>query len=225
MKTIWAAIGMVLGMTAFGQGYDPTTGIVYMPNGMTVNAPLTINGAAFSDVKTIFIATNTVTIANTAAATSVIPNGLGTTNLPANYFSQGLTNGHTAIELDIAGYYSTPGVVASTVTIVAKLGGTTLASVATTSLATGASGYRFFGDLTLICTNVISTTGYFYVDGAMNYLVSAGGNPYQDPMNNAGAPVSVTVNATAGLSVAAQWDSATTSRTATITKCIIKALN
>lgn len=193
--------------------------------GMTVAGPIVANGVPFSTPRsTIFINTNSVMISNTASALSTIPNGIGTVTLPANYFTNGLANGHSTIEFTFAGIYTTPGLGTPSVTVAETLGANSLATVTTTSLALGAANYRMAGVTTIECFGVTNGVGTFGIDGALDYRIATG-SIFEDPLNNGGNTLSFGVTNAMTFNVTAQWDSASTTRTATITKCIGEALN
>lgn len=178
-----------------------------------------IDGLSRYFVGSCFVQTGDKTITNTITETSIIGTGTGTLTFPTNFFTVG-----KAIRIKLAGIYSTPAVVASSVLIKIKLGSTVLASGTTTALATGATALRFVGEANITC-RTSGASGILAIDSGINYNVTGSDIPVSDPLNNAGATVSIDLTGVLVFDVTATWDTATTTRIAKSTTCTVEIIN
>jgi hypothetical protein len=80
----------------------------------------------------VFSGTADKTVANTTTETSLIPTGVGSVTLPANAFSAG-----KILKIYLCGRYSTKGTPAGNITVILKLGSTTIVTTGTHSLDAG----------------------------------------------------------------------------------------
>lgn len=169
----------------------------------------------------LFVQITDKTVTNTISETSIIGTGTGSTTLSAGFFN---TAGKV-LRVKLAGIYSTPAIVSSSVLIKIKLGSTVLASGTTTALAVGASSLRFFGEANIIC-RTSGVSGVLAIDCAIIYNVAATDVPVQDPLNNGGSTItSIDLTGSLVFDVTATWDSNTTTRIAKSTVCTIEQLN
>lgn len=187
----------------------------------TVTADIATLQAQVATILPLFVQTSDVTITNTVSETSILGTGSGSKTLSAGFFN---TTGKV-LRIKLAGIYSTPAIVASSVTIKIKLGGTVLASGTTTALATGASGLRFFGEANITC-RTSGSSGVLGIDSAIVYNVSGSDIPIIDPLNNGGSTITaIDLTGALAFDITATWDSATTTRIAKSTMCIMQGLN
>lgn len=168
-----------------------------------------------------FVQTADKTVTNTVTETTMIGTGVGSTTLPAGFF--GVAG--KVLRVRLAGIYSTPAIVSSSVLIKIKLGSTVLASGTTTALATGSSGLRFFGEANIVCRTG-GASGVLSIDSAITYNVTGSDVPIIDPLNNGGATITaIDLTGALAFDLTATWDSNTATRIATSTMCIIQSLN
>lgn len=167
----------------------------------------------------IFTQTANKTVTNTVSETSIIGTGVGYgLTLPANFFVAGKT-----IRLRIGGIYSTP-IGAPSVTIKIKYGSTVIASVATTSLLSGASALEFDGEVDITCYTT-GATGTVYSHGDIEYATGVGGTIAVNPLNNGGASTTIDTTTSNLLDCTIVWDSASTTRIVTSTITVVEVLN
>lgn len=195
------------------------------PTGMdSVTGQFQIGGAndiVSENLAGLFVQTADATVTNTVAETSMLGTGVGSNTLPAGLFNAP----GKVLKVKLAGIYSTPAVVASSVLIKIKLGSTVLASGTTTALATGATNLRFTGEATITCRTA-GAAGVLAIDAGINYNVSGSDIPISDPLNNSGATITgIDLTGTLTFDVTATWDAATTTRIAKSTICTIEGIN
>lgn len=172
-------------------------------------------------INPLFVQTADVTVTNTVSETSILGTGVGSKTLAAGFFN---ASGKT-LRVKIAGIYSTPAIVASSVLIKIKLGSTVLASVTTTALATGSSGLRFCGEAMVVC-RTSGVSGVLSIDSAIIYNVTGSDIPIIDPLNNGGTAITgIDLTGSLVFDITATWDSATTTRIAKSTSSILEGLN
>lgn len=176
------------------------------------------NGIKWSD-RTLFIGTADKTVTNTVTETSIVPTGVGSLTLAANYLTVGKT-----IRMRIGGIYSTPVASTPSVLIKIKLGTTVIATVTTTGLLAGASSLEFDGEILITCRST-GASGSVMVHGDIEYATGIGGTISVDPLNNSGAVTTVDTTASKLLDTTITWDSATASRSVKTTICTVEALN
>lgn len=124
----------------------------------------------------IFTQTQTVTVGNSVAETTIVGLGAGSVTLPANFFTVGKT-----VTLRMWGFHST--VANANITVNLKLGGTTVATTgaAASGNATNAT-FEFQAMITCRTTGIggtVSTQGYYdeyHVNGAKVGLTNTGTN-------------------------------------------------
>lgn len=155
----------------------------------------------------IFTQTGSKTVSNTTSDTTLLGSGVGTTTLPANFFTVGKT-----VRIKMSGSYSTPiGVPSATIKI--KLGSTTLATITTTSLLSGASDKGFSGEIIITCRST-GASGTAMIDGFISYQGASSVRIFQD-VNSAGSTPTIDTTAANALDVTLAWDAASSSRSAT----------
>ena len=180
-----------------------------------------LSGATMQLQGVLYTQTTATTVANSVTETTILGAGLGYgRTLPTNFFN---VIGKS-LRLRIGGVYSTP--IASTPTLIIKIkyGAVILATVTTTGLFANAVNERFDGDIVLTCTS-LGTTGTVLIHGAVQYAVGMVGQVLADPLNNAGAAITINTTTANLLDVTVQWDTATTTRTATSTIALLEVLN
>lgn len=161
-------------------------------------------------VNKIFAATATTTVTNTVTPTSLIPTGTGSLTRPANYFGAGRT-----VQISLGGYCSMPAL--SAITIIVKIGSTTIASGTSTSGLFGNftnQGYRLgiiLNVLTSGVTGQVAATGTITINNVTLNIFTGTSTP----------TINTTISNT--LDVTITWDSATTSRTITTNVCQVLA--
>lgn len=168
---------------------------------------------------TIFTQTADQTVTNTTTETTILGSGVGTKTLPANFFVAGKT-----IRLRIGGIYSTPAVATPSIIIKVKYGSTTIATVTTSSLLSGASNLEFDGEVLITCRTT-GSSGTVMVHGDIEYATGVAGTISVDPLNNAGATTTINTTTSNAIDVTAQWDSATSTRIGKSTISTMEVLN
>lgn len=164
----------------------------------------------------LFVSNASKTISNTTTETSGIPLGIGTLNIPGNSILPG-----SIIRIKGFGFYSTPMILPSSVTIRIKLNSTVLASITTSSILTGANNEKFSFEAFIDCyTDGIN--GNVVVAGDINYKIS--GSKVFDDISSGITPIGVNTTIDQLLDVTIQWSDASTTRSATITLVTIEAL-
>lgn len=172
-------------------------------------------------ISPLFVQTADVILTNTVTETSIVGSGVGSKTLVAGFFNAP----GKVLRVRLAGIYSTPAIVSSSVTIKIKIGTTVIATGTTTAIATGATNLRFIGDAIITC-RTSGVSGVLSIDSAIVYNVTGSDIPVSDPLNNAGATITA-IDLTGSLlfDITAAWDSATTTRIAQSTSCVIEGLN
>jgi hypothetical protein len=171
-----------------------------------------VNGVTQVMDTTLFTQTATVTVTNTTTETTVTSTGVGTLTLPANFFVAGKT-------IQIAGF----GIVSSAsnpnMRIRIKLGSTTILD--TGNVPSGnVTNASFIVDGIITCR----TTGSSGTLMAQGYYEEVQGSGAKGSMANT---TTTTINTTTSqaLTITAQWSSASTSNTISLTNLLLKVLN
>lgn len=167
----------------------------------------------------VFTQTADKTVTNTVTETSIIGSGVGTMTIPANYFQIGKT-----LRLRVGGIYSTPIASTPSVLIKVKLSATTIATVTTTGLLSGASNLEFDGEVAITCRST-GASGTVMVHGDIEYATGVGGTISVDPLNNVGATTVIDTTASKLLDVTVTWDTNTTTRIIKSTIALLESLN
>lgn len=113
-----------------------------------------MDGIAHSAVGRIFVSTSNYTVSNSSSNdVSIVPAGLGTRTLPANYLQTG-----KVLRVRASGIYSSTTTTAGTVTFKIKLGATTISTTTTiNSLTTSQTNQLWVLNATFICQTVGSS--------------------------------------------------------------------
>jgi hypothetical protein len=180
-----------------------------------------IAGIRQSRVGCIFTQTGAGTVGNTAAETTLVAAGIGTTILPANFFTVGKT-----VRITASGYYSTDATALQTLTMRVRFGGIagtlilTTNSIASTSAMTN-RGWRIIAEVT--CSG-IGTGGTVVAQGIFFKSTSTIAAAVCDMVT---AGVSIILNTTIAqqIVVSADWNSASASDTITCSNLMIEVLN
>lgn len=167
----------------------------------------------------LFTQTASQTVTNTVTETTIIGTGVGTLTLPANFFVAGKT-----IRMRIGGIYTTPLAAVPSLLIKVKYGTTIIATVTTTSLLSGATNLEFDGEILITCRTT-GATGTVMTHGDIEYATGVAGTISVDPLNNAGATTTIDTTASSALNVTIQWDTNTSTRSATSTITTVEVLN
>lgn len=170
---------------------------------------------------TIYSATATALVANSVTETSIIPTGVGTKTIPANFFAPG-----KSVRIRGGGIFGTlasPG----TLTFKLKLGSTVIASSVLTPPVSGVNNALAI-ELLLVC-RAAGGSGGILPDGRMilaNYVGATGsGSRVSADMNNLSAPVTVDTTASQVLDLTATWASASATNTLSVAALVIEVLN
>lgn len=167
----------------------------------------------------LFASSALKTVTNTATPTSVIPAGVGSMTIPANFLTVG-----KILRLTIAGTYQTPTLLPGNLTAVIKLGSTQLASaqVMGTLLVLGSTTNRFKGEAIIAC-QAIGANGKITIDGNLDFVQSSG---YQSvALNNGGAQITIDTTVDQLLDAIGTWSAAKTSQGTVTTTALLEALN
>jgi hypothetical protein len=207
----------ILGLGTGGVGL--TGGYVYVSS-LTANQPVYSDGSdhltstppANQSQPGIWTQTQAVTVANTAAETTVIGTGVGNLTLPANWFVAGRT-----LQISLNGYHS--AVSNPNLQIRVKLGSTVLLDTGSVPTANSANaGLTVSGAITCLTTGV---SGTFNADGI--YGESGVGAGIFGMVNT--APVTVNTTTTQTINITVQWDTASSGDSFTAGTVVIKAVN
>ncbi len=173
---------------------------------------------------TLFTQTADKTVTNTVTETSIVGTGVGSLatamTLPANFFNKI----SKTLRLRIGGVYSTPALATPSIIVKVKFAGTTIATVTTTALLSGATNLEFDGEILITCRTT-GATGTVMVHGDIEYATGIAGTIAVDPLNNAGATTTIDTTTASLLDVTVQWDTNTATRIAKSTVCTLEVLN
>jgi hypothetical protein len=104
-----------------------------------------------------------------------------------------------------------------------KYGSTTLATLTTSGLVSGATNMAFTAEIYITCLRA-GATGAMMVDGYVMYEATAGARVF-DALNTTAHSVALNTTAPGLLDVTVAWDTATTSRTVTSFSSSFEVLN
>ena len=167
-------------------------------------------GVSWANQK-IFAATASTTVANTVTETTLIPSGVGSLTLPANFFTVG-----RSIVVRLEGYIA--GTASPTVRVRVKLGAVLVIDSGVQPTSIG-SASRFLVDSTLTCR----TTG---ASGAFMGQVQVHARALTlNEGSMTSATVAVDTTGTNVLDVTMTWGAASASNTVTITNAIVQDVN
>lgn len=166
--------------------------------------------------ETRFNATTDKVIANTNVETSIIPTGVGTMMIPANWLLPG-----RSIRLTWGGIYSTGLTLIGNATFRAKLGGVTVASGGTGTLLSSASNAGMGGNLTFTCRTA-GTTGTISGSGTAWYSVGGNQRAFVDLNNASTASIDTTQDNMVDLSY--QWANISTNNSMTTKYAVLELL-
>lgn len=175
------------------------------------------NGLAQYHSTVIFVATADKTVTNTSAATSIIGTGVGSITLPANFLVAGKT-----LRISIGGVFSTlltPG----NLTIVVKLGSTTIASSTISNILASASNNAFQGAGTITCRSA-GASGSVSMNGNVNYDTGVLTRGFA-ALNNSGSTVTLDTTASQTLDITVQWATASASNSIKATTATVEILD
>lgn len=190
-------------------------------SGYLVNYRGEVNTANLAFVRQgLFIQTATQTVANTLVATSAFSTGVGTKAISANTLNVG-----TVIILTGYANLNTIAVSAGNLTVVAKLGSVTLASVVITNLAASLSNVEamFTVRVTIRTTGASGTAA---VSGQFSYPTGLLSARDSADLNNGGTVVTgidTTTSLTPDLTV--QWATASPSNSLAFNDALIERIN
>lgn len=152
----------------------------------------------------IFSQTNDKLITNTTVETSALGSGIGSKLIKSTEILPG-----RRLRLHGEGIYSAPLLFAS-LTARVKLGGTTVASVTTSSLGLNVTDKAFTFDCLLVFRST-GVSGKVVAGGSAQYTVSSGTKAFDD-LDNAGSEITLNTTSDLSIDVTVQWDLATATR-------------
>lgn len=192
-------------------GGSTSLGITLTPATLTASATQTLQNVAGVQSLCTFTGTADATVANTTAETSIVPTGVGTVTLPANFLIAGKT-----IRVTITGYCGSTSL--PTWSLKIKFGSTVLATTTAFSATVSAnSGFIITGLITCRTTGVSGTIvagGFFSYDA-----ISSGHNFVKT------TTTTVDTTATQLVDVSMTWGTANAANTITSQALTIEALN
>lgn len=151
--------------------------------------------------------TNTVSVSNTATATSILGTGGPNQSLtvPATFWFSG-----RQVILNVKGVYSTLTTLPGSITITIKLGTVTLATGTISNLLTNASSVTYNGSFAIRCVTT-GSSGSVLIDG--QFLYSQGNllSRASLEMSNNGAPISIDISTGQTVDVQVTWATASAS--------------
>lgn len=172
-----------------------------------------LGGRRCSSTSALFIQTATQTVTNSAVETGIVSNtGSGSYVLPANFFTVG-----KSLILRGKGTHSSPG--GAQITIRVKFGSTVIMTTGTVN--SGVDTDAQFEIEAFITCRTVGASGTVMGQGFYN---ENGSTPTVFEMTNT---TTTTIDTTASqtVSITAQWDSASTSRSISMTNFYIEVLN
>lgn len=174
-----------------------------------------VNGLNHRFVGCLFTQTADGAATNTTTETSLVGAGVGSVTLPANFLVVGKT-----LRLRLVGRHSTqatPG----TLTVRVKLGSTVLGSFTTTPTGSVTDGY-FILDYLLTCRTA-GGSGTAIGQGRFEFGTSSAAGGTRSFVATAATTIDTTASQT--VDVTAQWQTASTSNSVTITNAFLEALS
>lgn len=173
-------------------------------------------------VSTLYRGTSLATVAGTSAASSIIGSSLNPNDslmIPSNFWAVGKT-----IRFTIRGLYSTRAITPGSLTLVAKLGSTTLCTGIASSLLIGAVNQGFVASLLITCFST-GTNGSVMVMGNADYTTGVTSVPNSIPLNNGTNTVTVDTTTSMAFNAMVQWASADPNNSITSMVSSLEALN
>lgn len=168
---------------------------------------------------TIFAQTANAVITNTTTETSAIGTGVGSTTLPANFFS---TAGKT-IRIEGAGIYSAAAIAPGNLVINVKLGSVIIATTTLGAILSGASSLGYEFECKITCRTA-GTSGTVMTTGNIDYASTSTGTRLFGDLNNSGAVSTINTTVTQTLNVTVTWATASASNIVTALNCTIEVL-
>lgn len=162
----------------------------------------------------LFSGTADKTVANTVTETSVMPTGVGTVTLPANFLYAG-----RALALSLRGYYSTAGILPS-MTIKVYMGATVIATATSSALLTSTTNKEFNIVMNFTCRTA-GSSGTVMGQGDIRYLTSTAALNQDGLVSTSAATINTTTSQ--ALDVKVTWGTASTSNSITITNALLQA--
>lgn len=180
-----------------------------------------VNSLKQTIVGTVYSTTTNQIITNTTAATSVFStSSVGTLMFPPSFMAPG-----KLIRISGAGVYSAP-ITPGSASIVLTLGGSTLASLATSSFLGNAASAGFAFESKILC-QTSGSTGKFSTVGNVNYQGVLGLNTIRvfDDLDADGTATTInsTTHLLVGLNLA--WDTIDSGKTVNIVYSSVEVLN
>lgn len=160
----------------------------------------------------IFTGTADASVGNTTTDTSIMPTGVGTKTLPANFWVVGKT-----LRLTFKGKMSR-GTTSVTRQYTLLLGATTIKSATTSAATTALTDDYWFFDCLITCRSV-GVTGTVYAQ--MRHF----GYAASDPVLVGTATVTIDTTASAAIDYKFKWSANDASNNMVLTNCTIEALN
>ena len=209
------------GNVSFG---GKTSAIIVLSNGLTLagsgTLPATGSQTYIIDFRTgggsslnyrlpIFAQTQTVTVANTAAETTLVGTGQGSVTLPANFFYAG-----KSIKLTMLGYHSSTA--NPNITINLKLGGTTISTTGAHSSGNGSNDV--FKIENWITCRTAGATGTIFAQGEYDEIHTSG---LVAGMPNTGTDT-IDTTGTLAVNITVTWGTADPGNTISATNFIIE---
>jgi hypothetical protein len=164
----------------------------------------------------LFTGTASVTVGNTGTETSLMPAGIGSLTIPANFLIPGKT-----LRVKLKGYYSTT-TVPGNVTANFKLGGTTVVTTGADAAVGSLTNLFWEAEVDVTCVTV-GSSGTAWIQGKVLLEVAALGCDVNGMTNT----TTTTLNTTTGLAIdfTWTWGTANASNTITLTNCSIELVN
>jgi hypothetical protein len=162
----------------------------------------------------LFTQTNTATVSNTVAETTILGTGIGTLILPANFLNVG-----KVIELDLAGYMNTSGTPNLRVRV--YLGSTVIYDSG--NITTNATTNAGFQSKYVITCRTVGASGTVFTQGVLSYATSSTTAHHIDGGQTSAVTVNTTVSNT--LNVTVEWGTASSSNNINTTNAAIKIIN
>lgn len=166
-----------------------------------------------------FTGTADATVTNTTTETTILPTGVGSKTLAANFFLVGKT-----VSITGGGVYSTTTVPGNLV-INVKYGSTVVATGTITNLLNSASNRAFQFDVTVVCRTT-GSSGTVICDGNLDYETSASLVARTAlALNNSGSTTTINTTTSNAIDITATWATASTSNIFKVTNASIEILN
>lgn len=174
--------------------------------------PNFLGGRRQSNTQTLFIQTATGTVTNTVTETEITSTGVGSLVLPENFFVAGRT-----LVIYGKGLHSSPG--GAQIRIRVKLGSTTILD--TGSVNSGNDTDAQFNISAIVTCRTTGGSGTVFSQG--DYAEDGSSPTIFEMVNTAATTVDTTASQT--LSITAEWDSASASRSISLTNLVVECIN